>query len=58
MLSKLHAWKIKRVTNRLAIDLICWKCKGYHANVEDQKEKLHDDMITVTEFSYPGDRIN
>ena len=27
--------KIKRVTNRLAIDLICRKCIGYHENVED-----------------------
>ena len=27
-------------------------------NVEDQKEKLHDDVETVTEFSYLGDRIN
>ena len=31
--------KIKRVTNRLAIDIKCRKCKGYHKNVEDQKEK-------------------
>ena len=50
--------KIKRVTNRPAIYFKCRKCKGYHINVEDQKEKLHDDMETVTEFSYLGDRIN
>ena len=50
--------KIKRVTNRLAIDHKCRKCKGFHENVEDQKEKLHDDVETVTEFSYLGDRIN
>ena len=50
--------KIKRVTNRLAIDLKCRKCKGYHKNVEDQKEKLHDDVETATEFSYLDDRIN
>ena len=50
--------KIKRVTNRHAIDIKCWKCKGYHENVEDQKEKLHDDVETVTELSYLGDRIN
>ena len=49
--------KIKRVTNRLAIDFKCRKCKGYHKNV-DQKEKLHDDVEIVTEFSYLGDRIN
>ena len=46
------------VTNRLAIDAKCRKCKGYHKNVEDQKEKLHDDVETVIDFSYLGDRIN
>ena len=40
--------KIKSVTNRLAIDLRCRKCKWYHENVEDSKEKLHDDLLTVT----------
>ena len=50
--------RIERVSNRLAIDLECWKCKWYHKNVEDQKEKLYDDMETVTECSYLGDRIN
>ena len=41
--------KIKSVTNRLAIDPKCRKCKGYPENVEDQKEELHDDAETVTE---------
>ena len=50
--------KIKGVTNGLAIHPKCRKCKGYHKNVEDQKEKLHDGVETVTEFSYLGDRIN
>ena len=36
--------KNKRVTNRLAID---FKCNGYNQNV-DQKEKLYDDVETVT----------
>ena len=35
--------KIKRVTNRLGIDLRCRKHKGHDKNVEDQKEKLHDE---------------
>ena len=34
------------------------KCKGYHKNVEYQKEKLHYDVETGTGFSYLGDRIN
>ena len=50
--------KIKGVTNRLAIDFKGRKCKGYHEYVEDQRKKLHDDVETVTEFSYLGDRIN
>ena len=50
--------KIKRATNRRAIDLRFKKCKGHHENEEDQKEKLHDYVETVTEFSYLGDRIN
>ena len=40
--------RIKRITNILAIDFKCRKCKGYHKNVEDQNEELHDDVETVT----------
>ena len=50
--------KNKMVTNRLAIDFKCIKCKGCHKNVEDQKEKLHDVVETVTDFSYIANRIN
>ena len=50
--------KNKRLTNTLAIDFKCRKFKGNHKNDEDLKEKLHDDVKTVTEFSYLGDRIN
>ena len=50
--------KIKGLTNRLVIDLKYRKCKVHHKNVEFQKEKLHDDVETVTEFLYLGDRIN
>ena len=46
------------VTNRLAIDIKCRKCKGYHKNVVDRKDKLYDCVESVTEFSYLGDRIN
>ena len=31
--------------------------KGCHENVEDQEEKLHEDVETVRDFSYLGDRI-
>ena len=50
--------KTKNVTNRLAIDLRCRKCNGYHKDVEDQKAKLHDDVKTVTGFSYLDKRIH
>ena len=36
--------KIKCVTNILAIDLKCRKCKGCYQNGEDQKEKWHEDV--------------
>ena len=36
--------KIERLTNRHAIDIKCRKCKGCHETVENQKEKLHDDV--------------
>ena len=42
--------KIKRVTTTNAIDLRCRKCKGCHKNVEDQEERLHDDVETVTDY--------
>ena len=48
---------IKIVTNGLAVDVKCRKCIGHHKNVEDRKEKLYDDVKTLTEFSYLGDRI-
>ena len=50
--------KINRVTNGLAIDFKCRKCKGYHKNVEYQREILHDDVEKVEKISYLGDRIN
>ena len=50
--------RIKRLAYGLSTDFRCMKCKGYHENVEDQKEKLLDDVKKFTEFSYLGDRIN
>ena len=50
--------KIKRVTNGLTTDFECRKYKGIHENVEEQKEKFHDNVSTVTKFSYLGGKIN
>ena len=49
---------IIRVSNRLAIDFRCRNCKGYLKNVDNQKGKLHNDVESLTELSYLGDRIN
>ena len=46
------------MTKRLAIDIKCRKCKGCRENIEDQRTKLHDDVETVTDFLYLGNRIN
>ena len=43
--------KIKRVTTTLAIDVCCRNCNGCHGNGEDQDERLHDDVETVTDYS-------
>ena len=50
--------KINRVANRLAIGLKCSKCKARHVYVEDQDEKLHDDVETEKDFQCLVDRIN
>ena len=35
-----------------------FQCNWCHKNVEDQEEKSHEDVETVTDFSYLDDRIN
>ena len=45
------------MTNRLVIDIKCRKCRLWHKNIDDQEEKLHDDVEPVTDFPYLGDRI-
>ena len=49
--------KIKRVTNILAIDFKCRKCNGCHRIGGDHKEKLYEDLETVTDYSCLRDRI-
>ena len=45
------------MTNTLAIDFKCRKCNGCHINGDNHEEKLHEDLETVTDFSYLGDGI-
>ena len=42
---------IKRMTNTHAMDHICMKCNECHKYAEDQEEKWHEDVKTVTDFS-------
>ena len=46
------------MTNRLEIDVNCWKCKRCHKTIEDQKEKLHADVETVKKLSYLDNRTD
>ena len=46
------------MTNKPAIDIKCRKWKGCLKNAEDQEEKLHGDVETVTELPYLGDIIS
>ena len=49
--------KIKRVTTRLAMHVVCSKCKEIMEGTVDSIEKLCDEMGTVNEFCYLGDRL-
>ena len=50
--------KIKRATTRLAIHFICLKYKGIMEEMVDLIEKLCNEVETVNEFCYLGDRLN
>ena len=50
--------QIKGVTARLAMHFVCLKCKGIMEGTVDLVEKLRDEVETVNEFCYLGDRLN
>ena len=50
--------KTKRATDKLAMHFICSKCKGIMEGMVDSIEKLCDEVETVNEFCYLGDRLN
>ena len=50
--------KIKRVTARLSMRFVCSKCHGIMEGTMDSIEKLCDEVETVNEFRYMGDRLN
>ena len=47
-----------KVTARLAMRFVCLKCKGIMVGTVDSIEKLCDEVETVNEFCYLGDRLN
>ena len=49
--------EIGRMSNTLAINFKCWKCKGCHKKWRRSGRKLHEDVKKVIDFSYLGDRI-
>ena len=50
--------KIKRVAARLAMYCVCSKCTQIMEETVDSIEKLCDEVETVNEFCYLGDRLN
>ncbi|XP_006813953.1 uncharacterized protein LOC102807557, partial [Saccoglossus kowalevskii] len=50
--------KVKRVTQRLAQDFACGRCKNGVGRVVEQEEKLCDEVETVKEFTYLGDKVS
>ena len=50
--------KVKRVTPKLARDFVCGQCKKRDGRMVEPVEKLCDDVDTVKEFCYLGDRLS
>ena len=50
--------KMKRVTPRLGRDFVCGKCERGVGGMVEQVEKLCEEVETVKEFSYLGDRVD
>ena len=50
--------RMKRVTPRLARDFVCGKCEKGPGEMVEHVEKLCDEVETVKEFSYLGDRVS
>ena len=50
--------RVKRVTLKLSRNFSCRKCEGYIGEAVDQEEKSCDEVETVREFTYLGDRLS
>ena len=49
---------VKRVTPKSSRNLPCRKCEGNIGEAVEQEEKLRDEVETVREFTYFGDRVS
>ena len=49
---------MKRVTSKFSRNFTCRKCKGNIGEAVDQEEMLCDEVETVREFTYIGDRVS
>ena len=49
---------VKRITPKFKKHFACKKCEGNVGEAVEQEEKLCDEVETVMEFAYLGDRVN
>ena len=48
---------VKRVTPKFSTHFTCRKCEGNIGETVEQEVKSCDEVETVREFTYPGDRV-
>ena len=49
---------VKKMTARLSRNDDCRKCDENNGEVVEQEERLHDEVETVMEFTYLGDKVS
>ena len=50
--------RVKRITPTFSRNFTCWKCEGNIGEAVEQEVKLCDEVETVWEFTYLGDRVS
>ena len=49
---------MKRATLKFPINITCRKCEGNTGEAVEKEEKLRDEVETVKEYTYLGDRVS
>ena len=49
---------MKRLTPKASRNFTCIKCEGNIGEIVEQEEKLCEEVETVREFTYLGDRVS